>query len=604
MYRIKLTSGEEVAYKSPEELTTAVQSGVVTADAHIYHQRANKWLEIAMHPHFRLAQNGWSRSPRPVRPARPVTDPQMPAIEPATDPATPDFELLKQPVFDIPQGRKPLPDSVRVKQTDDGLVLLMPEMAAPRPAEPGPAASPPARPRPNLDLRLDPASAPARRAAPVPKPAPSAKVDLGSVPLSSSMPLTAIEIAPVPEPARPVVSAAARPSRALPSIHQVTESKPEPILGLTHETSPLDLMPPSVTASLSRHAEPRESQVRAPRPSVRSSVMTSPEPHAPRQTDRVREPRDSLIRVPRPSVRSKIMTSPELHAPQQVEPRSRISRLAVAGVVVLLGAGLPLVAWHPWETKAPVVGALLSLTQPAPALAPPSQTTSATSIAPTIRTPAPLSVAAQAAPAPAPAPAPVPVRVSTRPAFGGGPVTPSAERPKPAAKQPPAAAATAPAPTPAPDPDSATAIPAAPSVDLSGSAAPTITPAQLTHSYATAYSDANAELEQKMTESGVLLLAGKPKPAAGDSLERATQSVAAATGAIKSYQARIQQIEQAYADTLQQVGRTLGLSPEELKAWDFRGSRKEPAEAHQTGQTWQAKVDEVTEILSKKSSEQ
>ncbi|MGH7702889.1 MAG: hypothetical protein ACREMO_07320, partial [Gemmatimonadales bacterium] len=127
-------------------------------------------------------------------------------------------------------------------------------------------------------------------------------------------------------------------------------------------------------------------------------------------------------------------------------------------------------------------------------------------------------------------------------------------------------------------------------------ATPAITPAQLTRSYAAAYSDAKADLEQKMAESGVVLLVGKPKPGA-DSLDSAKQSLAAATVALKNYVVRVQQIEQAYADTLQQVGRTLHLSAEELKAWDFRDTRKEPTEAGQTRQTWQARVDGVAEIL-------
>ncbi|MGH7702813.1 MAG: hypothetical protein ACREMO_06940, partial [Gemmatimonadales bacterium] len=545
MYRIKLTSGEEVIFKSPEELTTAVQSGVVTTDAHIYHQRANKWLEIAMHPHFRLAQGGWNRAPRPGRPARPGADPQTPALEimkepvfeapkapvrvvlpvtapslpaielaieqmkepgpaapmgmakvvplvtkpiraiepvrepglqaprgmakvapPVSDPATPAFEVMKEPVFDIPQEPKrtnPLPSSVRVSHRDDGLVLLMPEMdpqartaakvqapvatAAPRPTEPPPAAAPAARPRLNLNLRLDPAPAPT----PAPKPA------------------AASEPAAAPEPVKTVAPVEAAPARVLPPVRQAAESKPEPVLGLTHETT-LDLIGPAT-----------------------DSVM---KPFS-RQ-----EPRDSLIRAPRPSVRSKVMTSPQLHAPQQVAPRGRTSKLAVAGVVLLLGAGLPLVVWHPWETKSPSVAALLSLTQPPPA--PQTQTTLAASLAPTTHAPAP-APALTPPPVPTPTAAP-PVRGPARPAFGGGPLTPA----KPEAK-PPVPAATA--PTPAPAPDSAATIPAAPSVDLSGStegqvagapapvpaahpAAPAITPAQLTHSYATAYSDAKADLEQ------------------------------------------------------------------------------------------------------------
>lgn len=55
MYRIKLASGQERVYQSIEELTSAVQGGEVNAEALIYHQRADRWLSVANHPHYQIA---------------------------------------------------------------------------------------------------------------------------------------------------------------------------------------------------------------------------------------------------------------------------------------------------------------------------------------------------------------------------------------------------------------------------------------------------------------------------------------------------------------------------------------------------------------------
>jgi hypothetical protein len=57
MYRIRRETGDEVTLGSLEELGTAVAAGIVTAGAEIYHARAEKWLPIASHPHFKMAND-------------------------------------------------------------------------------------------------------------------------------------------------------------------------------------------------------------------------------------------------------------------------------------------------------------------------------------------------------------------------------------------------------------------------------------------------------------------------------------------------------------------------------------------------------------------
>ncbi len=73
MYRIKLTSGDEANYSSIDELAQAVKAGTVTDTAAIYHARAEKWLPIASHPHYKMAKDRVMPRPAPGAAARPAT---------------------------------------------------------------------------------------------------------------------------------------------------------------------------------------------------------------------------------------------------------------------------------------------------------------------------------------------------------------------------------------------------------------------------------------------------------------------------------------------------------------------------------------------------
>ena len=83
MYRIRRESGEEVTFGSVDEFGAAVAAGVVTAKAEIFHARAEKWLPIASHPHFKLAQdriNGAAAPKPPVRTPGLTASGQRPAV--------------------------------------------------------------------------------------------------------------------------------------------------------------------------------------------------------------------------------------------------------------------------------------------------------------------------------------------------------------------------------------------------------------------------------------------------------------------------------------------------------------------------------------------
>jgi hypothetical protein len=86
MYRIKLTSGDEANYGSIDELAQAVKAGTVTDTAAIYHARAEKWLPIASHPHYKMAKE--RASPRTAGGAPSASRPAVTGSRPAGGPAT------------------------------------------------------------------------------------------------------------------------------------------------------------------------------------------------------------------------------------------------------------------------------------------------------------------------------------------------------------------------------------------------------------------------------------------------------------------------------------------------------------------------------------
>jgi hypothetical protein len=55
MYRIRLATGEEAVFRSIEELSVGIASGVIAPDAEIYHKQSRSWLPILTHPDYQAA---------------------------------------------------------------------------------------------------------------------------------------------------------------------------------------------------------------------------------------------------------------------------------------------------------------------------------------------------------------------------------------------------------------------------------------------------------------------------------------------------------------------------------------------------------------------
>ncbi len=94
MYRIRRETGEEVNFGSIDELGAAVASGVVTAKAEIFHARAEKWLPIASHPHFKMAHDRINSATAPR-----ATSSQRPALSASG----------QRPAITVPQVNAPAP---------------------------------------------------------------------------------------------------------------------------------------------------------------------------------------------------------------------------------------------------------------------------------------------------------------------------------------------------------------------------------------------------------------------------------------------------------------------------------------------------------------
>ena len=115
MYRIRSASGTESVYNSLDEFTAAVQRGEVAAEDEIFHSRANRWLDVKSHPHYRGASS-WSSPPGGFpSPASPAPDARLKAPAATTSapvqtpPARPAVGPTNQPPATRPQlgGERP-----------------------------------------------------------------------------------------------------------------------------------------------------------------------------------------------------------------------------------------------------------------------------------------------------------------------------------------------------------------------------------------------------------------------------------------------------------------------------------------------------------------
>ncbi|HEX5817851.1 MAG TPA: hypothetical protein VFY20_03180, partial [Gemmatimonadales bacterium] len=216
MYRIRRPTGGEVTLASLDELAAAIVAGTVTADAEIHHQRADRWLPIANHPHFKIASDRAGSAVRPALKATPT---------PAPTTAQPALRLVRSdmgsPAGVTPESRPasrwtpPRPAPATPRNSGSAVPAVEPsgelmEFVAEAPAAEAPAAEQPVRPKrvepataglPMLDIEMPQPPRPMR--APTPMPAPISWPTMHSKPRAEPVAPRAPEpvaAAPAPEP--------------------------------------------------------------------------------------------------------------------------------------------------------------------------------------------------------------------------------------------------------------------------------------------------------------------------------------------------------------------------------------------------------------------
>jgi len=140
MLRLRLPTGEEVSFRSPEELAQEVRRGTVTAEATIFHAKSERWLPVSSHPVFRRALEGPMASA-----SRPLID-ELPDTAPTALMAPP--PLYAEPRRQSARGGEGVGRPADARS--DGLVLLLATLlvaivvylAVTRPAVPTGADSP------------------------------------------------------------------------------------------------------------------------------------------------------------------------------------------------------------------------------------------------------------------------------------------------------------------------------------------------------------------------------------------------------------------------------------------------------------------------------
>lgn len=106
MYRIRLPSGEEAVFRTVDELTLAVRSGVLSPRSEVFHKAADRWLPIELHPDYRAAVTGKrpvvrvettrtaSDLPLPSQAATTGSSPSQPAAKAGMAPSAEAWEAL------------------------------------------------------------------------------------------------------------------------------------------------------------------------------------------------------------------------------------------------------------------------------------------------------------------------------------------------------------------------------------------------------------------------------------------------------------------------------------------------------------------------------
>ena len=576
MYRIRSSSGEEAVFKTLEEFNAAVRSGIIAAEDEIFHSRANKWLDVRSHPHYRSAlgwdeENGNANGARHTAQgtAKPTLSPfgvqtaplslskpagqhsgQRPAIGTASRPDLGDSQ--KQPAL-TSSGARPALTQARP--------ALNGPATAPKPAIP----STPAATATNSSMAADPVPAPqssqpqaaAPLAAPT-EPAPPPKPKKSKELLFLDVEFPKPKPAPKPEPAQAEfliagdgVDSPTRNSNGHRTINGSTpvEAGPGPELAQDKKasTKPAENGGNVWTPTLDRT------------PFSNIAVQPSvPKPRAHVDLD-VETPQVEPAQPPAP-----IHQRPE---------KSKMGLVAGSvGAIALLGV---VAFWRPWASNG-------SNTTP---------TTVATAADPAAGKPNGSQL------------------VKTASAQN----TPNTGKPGATAQQNPAAGTDKPvAPVDSgqseqivaavrPDFRSAKLDMSAPNVEVAAitSGGSGVAPSELTRRFGAAAKAAREDLYSKLMAAGFIRIFSASRLSSSEGITDAASAWSAGSEAIAQYRTRISRIEKAYDDSVLASQRSGKWPPNELRDWAGRTSYVEPTDLTQASDLMFKQVSELLALLDK-----
>ena len=633
MYRIRAASGSEAVYNSLEEFHAAVRRGEVAAEDEIFHTRANRWLDVKSHPHYRSAV-GWNGSAEAAHAPAPVAPAPAPAPRAAATPTAHAAEARAH-------GAEPVRPAA-AQQT-----VLRPQLVADRPAAapaPAPTAAaptpPPAAPGPPRKSRElafidlgEPAPPKPQNVTIVEaqKPAPKAPpqqpqrgteiqflvMDGGiespvrnsaghrtvaeDLDLLFDAPLPAagnVAVAPPPAPpAPPKVETTVRPAASTPVAEPPRPEEPKP--APAPAASPRPSAPRLEVVKPAPKPEPSASPVQGAEPKVEAPASVAPKPEparpsAPRlEALKTSAPRLETIKpaapvapapVPVPAAPSpaathdldipdaSLLTEPAVAHPAPAAAggaRARTGMLYGAGAFVLV-LGVAVAAWKPWARGEAASPAAAPVTRPASSAPAESAITNPTG-----------GVTA--------------LTSAAKPA-GRGPDG-AAPKPDSAVEAPKDEIIAAARPNFRPDVDVGAA-----SLSIGGDlpgAQPSVTsvaPSEFARRLVHAESQLQEDLAGRLGGFRDLLTAERLRTA--DGAARARTAWGAGADAIRQYRARLARLEQAYEDSAMTSQRAQRWPAEELRAWSARQTVAEPAEVAQLADLMVAQVSEGLDLLA------
>lgn len=594
MYRIRSASGNEVTYNSLEEFSAAVRRGEVHPEDEIFHTRANRWLDVKSHPHYRSATTWQHHEPAAAAPAaapsrpsppggtatssarvfeRPVvrTAPQTtvrPQLQAAPTPApapapAPVAEVEPRPrkskelefidVGNVP-GTKPAAVTQEVPKVES---KPAPPVAKPVAAAPAPAPAPP------------PAPAPAPKAAPAP---PQAQAAPAAPPAPAATPATEVEFlvmdGGIESPVRTSAGYKTVPEDLGLLFDAPLPQDPSNAAAPTRGTAVAGAPPkPVVPASGSRAAD-RTSGAAGDAPNALAGEGSI-------DSDEMEIPPSTLLEAP--------PAEPEAHPAPTRKPASGSNTMLFGGgaAIVVVAAGL--LAWRPWKSGTPAEPGLT----PAVAAAQPA----------TAPSPAPSSTQLVGAPAP------TPIRTqssATVPATKAGKATDSALAPKSDSAGDDEVIAVS---KPSFKTDLAVPAPTDFAVNTATGSTATASPSELVRRLTAAERQAQQELNGRLAAAGFRNLLSSERLSNTSGVGTSRTAWGAGADAIRQYRGKIARLESAYEDSVLSAQRAKRWSGEDMRAWASRPSLAEPTETSQLADLMFSQVNEGLEILAALSGE-